>query len=640
MNRLQRLVRGVVNKTGLGAYDRILMDRSKGIDDTNTIMENTYEKLDLVFSCISYTAKAISQVPLYVMKLDKKSDKYFPVGERDPWQKLLDQPNYMTSKVSFVTSILSYLLLDGIVAIIPFPPSLKETPSSLWCVPWKFCSYKLDLNGHLVNWEYKPNRDNGPKHLFKPHELFQVKFWNPDNQMEGWAPIKAGKLPIMETYKSSQWNTRFFDQGATPGGVLSTPQKLNKDTIELIRDQWTQRHEGYGQSHKIAVLHQDLKYQSTGISQKDMDFANLRNLSREAIMQVFGMKKVIMGITEGLNYAVAREQRKEWWNGTCLPIMRMVSDALTFGLFRNETVYDTYYNYRVQFDISSIEALHEDYAVKVKTSEGLFRMGVSFEDINDMLELGFEKRDWHKLSYVPVNMMCVNYKDVGRENPNAGNSPDGQPDLPPEPIPNEDPYADSTAASLIEFVKKDWDKQFNYMVSVIESNMKPFTKQLAGRLRRLVFDMRTKSLKIVLEKEGDLKQKAQLINFNFELERTLVNVREPWLGMSNWIGQFIITEKVDSNPANVMNEGIIEELFKGFSNTVAVLVEEKKDDVTTILLTKQNQEEVAKEIRSLFNLSLTQVWPLVKEEIRRLSRLYLVESARPSGGDDELHNQE
>lgn len=642
MSRLSRLVTGVANiaSKDLGAYDRILMERLRGYGSTSGegVLDEAYQKVDLVFSCISYTAKAIAQVPLLVVKKGK-NDKFDPVSESDEWQTLIDHPNYMTSKVQFVTSIISFLLLDGCVAIIPFPPSFSSSPDSLWVVPWKYCEYKLDRNGHLEKWIYRPKGHEGPSYDLAPNELFQVKFWNPKNPLEGMAPIEAGKLPVLELYKSSDYNQRFFDQGAIPGGVLSTPQPLKQGDVDMVKAQWAEKHQGFQKRWEPAVLHRDLKWQPAGLSQRDMDFVNLRTKSSESIMQIFGMKKVIMGITESLNYATGREQRKEWWNGTCLPLMRLICDALTYGLFRQSTQKPVrkLNNYRIQFDISSIEALHEDFASKIKTAEAMFRMSIPMEEINSHLELGLDPQPWYSLAYVPAAMLCVNYKDVGRDNPNE---PAGEeiPDEPGDvPVDNPNPtISDSQSPRGMDVLIEHYNMTQEHQITrFVDENLNPHVKStiktLTGRLRRGVFDMRAKTLQCILGEGKTDVEARRLIEttcFQSELSTIKKGVVNSWEELVNKIEWVINFDDKNTNPTKEKvdmpdSRAIKATWLSDFFTEIQKLVYRKKQSVLKILEDSDSLEAAATEIRGMFNRSLNEIGPMVKAEVRRIVVLVL-----------------
>ena len=453
--------------------------------DEEGVMNDVYSGVELAYSCISYTAKAIAQVPLHLMKYSRTGNE--PVPDTHPLQRVIDRPNYMTNKILFIEGIIVNWLIDGNVCVIPFPT--PAVPDSLWIVRWKFMGYELDTKtGHLVNWVYKPRGVPGPKLL--PEDVLHLKFHNPNDPIEGMAPSTAGRLPILEFYKSSRYNQAFFDSGAMPGGVLSSPNKLHNDVIEKTRAQWREKHQGYQKAHEIAILQQGLTYQAVVPSHKDMDFIELRKSDEDAIMRIYGMKKTILSKSDTANYAISREERKEWWMGTCLPLMRMIADSLTFGLIPRGQ------NLRYEFDTTVIEALHDDTDTAVKTMERLFRMGFTRNELNRRFHMGFDEVAWGKTAFVPVNMMPVNQGPI--VNP-------GQQIADP-------PGVDAPVNNQFQEAQKVLTDGFPNFVTLCN----PDTNCFADKYRKFFFDMRSKCLR-VFRNEG--VESFMNISFDDEITR-------------------------------------------------------------------------------------------------------------------------
>ena len=346
MNRLGRLLTTV--KSVIDFPQNWLYVKGEPPDEEG-VMNDVYTGVELAYSCISYTAKAIAQTPLRLMKFSRTGSD--PAPDNHPLQKVITRPNYMTNRILFLEGVIVNWLIDGNVCIIPFPT--PTIPDSLWIARWKYMDYVTDSKtGHLIGWEYRPSDNQSPIKL-KSEDVLHLKFHNTNHTIEGLAPATAGRLPILEFYKSSRYNHAFFDSGAMPGGVLSAPGKVHNDVIEKTRAQWREKHQGYRKAHEIAILQQGMTYQGVSPSHKDMDFIELRKSDEDAIMRIWGMKRTILSKAENLNYAIAKEERKEWWMGTCLPLMRMIADALSFGLIPSGQ------NLRYEFDITTIVNTHD-----------------------------------------------------------------------------------------------------------------------------------------------------------------------------------------------------------------------------------------------------------------------------------------
>ena len=506
MNRLSR----IMYTLGAKSWDSIWLRNKEheifGKDEG--LFKEPYRKSDLIYICISTTAKAISQVPLNVMQVNR-SGELEAVPEDDPWAKIFKKPNPIMDTFSFVESLVSYILLDGDVWVVPYPDDYREMPEALYVVHKKHMEPIKDKNtNQLVGWRYLPNLGNNrqaQKIDFDPFAVSHSWLWNPYDPIMGMAPLEAGKISITTDYKSAKFNQLFFEQGASVGGIVSTENKLTNMQWERLRQQFEARHAGYEQSHKMMVLDGGLEYNATVPTHKDMSFGDLRSLDKERILQIYGMKKAIISVTDDLNYATSREQRKSWWQDTNLPLMRLVLSALNFTFF--EIRQDTR---RLVFDEDSIEALQEDFNDRVDTGVKLFDMGFTANEINQKLELGFEQTDWRDIPYVKT---AVTPADPEEEEPEEPPEPE-EPEIPEEPEEPEEPLEpEEEEATVVTKDKYDivWRK-------VIKSTEK-LEKDFEGKIKKAFFKMRQAILAWL---NGQGKSKAD--DIPFQLNRPIRDI--------------------------------------------------------------------------------------------------------------------
>ena len=52
---------------------------------------------------------------------------------------------------------------------------------------------------------------------------------------------------------TEQYGARFFKNDARPGGVLTTPKKLDKESRKNIEDSWNKAHAGSANAHAERV---------------------------------------------------------------------------------------------------------------------------------------------------------------------------------------------------------------------------------------------------------------------------------------------------------------------------------------------------------------------------------------------------
>ncbi|MCK5139694.1 MAG: phage portal protein, partial [Thermodesulfovibrionia bacterium] len=476
MNRLQ-LLKQAMTKSVIGDW----FIRNMGMPDSDrVILDQAYSMSDLVYICVSTTARAISQVPLLLGTINNKGEWEELSNPADAGlMNLTVRPNYLMDYSSFIESIVSFLLLDGNAWVVPFPPD-DATPISWWVVQKKFMSpLKNEQTGQLEGWHYKPSEEDAFR--LEIGQVAHIFFWNPYDPLLGFAPLEAGKLSITTDYKAAKFNQIFFDQGATIGGVLSSEQNLNDAQVKRLKEEIDKKYSGYDKAHRMLILEGGLKYTQTAFSHKDILFPEVRGLDKERILQIFGMKKAILSVTDDLNKATAWQQEKAWWTGTNIPIMRMIESAFNFTFFEKMGI-------EARFDLASIEALQRDFADKVEIGNKLLLMGYTPNEINQRLELGFEDKDWRDYIWKKTSERAI-----------GDDSPAVEEDRPPEPLviePEEEPpllpepeEEESIIIPKIE-LKPDFQQRGEMLWKDMVKQARPIEKIFKSKTKKMFFTWR------------------------------------------------------------------------------------------------------------------------------------------------------
>jgi SPP1 gp7 family putative phage head morphogenesis protein len=121
-----------------------------------------------------------------------------------------------------------------------------------------------------------------------------------------------------------------------------------------------------------------------------MEFSTLRDWTRQTILTVFGVTKTVLGISDDVNRANAKEALRVFWEITVLPIVMFLEDEIGHKMLRRAEGMGS--DYRVKFDISGVSVLKEDVDSKVDrvlklATEG----GLSLRDAAVVAE-------WHTLA--------------------------------------------------------------------------------------------------------------------------------------------------------------------------------------------------------------------------------------------------
>ena len=155
MNRLEKIKRAVVQKLSLD--DIFIRNMGGALDKDSDILSGAYTNSDLVYICVSTTARAISQVPLMLGKRRPDGEWVEIDTGIENWENVLKRPNLIQDYQSFIESIVSLLLLDGNAWVTQYPFEMTGEPFSLWVIQRKYMSPLRGSNGKLMGWQYKPS---------------------------------------------------------------------------------------------------------------------------------------------------------------------------------------------------------------------------------------------------------------------------------------------------------------------------------------------------------------------------------------------------------------------------------------------------------------------------------------------------
>jgi HK97 family phage portal protein len=102
-------------------------------------------------------------------------------------------------------------------------------------------------------------------------------------------------------YLSAEWNRNFFANSAVPGGVIEVVDTLGDRDFNRLQMQWGETHKGVSNAGRVGILEGGAKWVDSTISQRDMQFVELLNTSREVIREAFGFPKAMTGDVADVN---------------------------------------------------------------------------------------------------------------------------------------------------------------------------------------------------------------------------------------------------------------------------------------------------------------------------------------------------
>ena len=373
-----------------------------------------YLKNAIVYRCVNEISKGASAVPFMLKAGDE-------IIEEHPLIDLLMRPNPLQSYSEFFNSLFGYILLSGNAYILKtgsdmgLPKELHQLrpdriniKGSGKPIPEK---YEYMVNGR-VSQTYMIDQENGFS------ELKHIKLWNPLDDYYGLSPMSAAAVEVDQFNMASKHNVNLLSNGARPSGaVIFKPQDDQGFAVNLTESQRQQlltdlnnRVSGAGNAGRPMLLEGDFDWKEMGLSPKDMDFLNLKNMSATDIALCFGVPSQLVGVPDSQTYSNVAEARLALYEETIIPHLRKISSDLNEWLV---PLFDD--RLTLEFDIDAIPALSERVKRTYENVTSAVREGIMTRN-EARQQLGLEPINGADDLYISANLFPIG--DEGVDKPN------------------------------------------------------------------------------------------------------------------------------------------------------------------------------------------------------------------------------
>lgn len=114
----------------------------------------------------------------------------------------------------------------------------------------------------------------------------------------GLSRIQLGSRAIELGLAAEDYAARFFGNGTSLSGILSTDQSLTQDSADRLKARWKEKVGGLSKAHDIAVLDNGAKFLPVSIPAKDAQLLETRQSSVGDIATLFGLPPHAIGDVE------------------------------------------------------------------------------------------------------------------------------------------------------------------------------------------------------------------------------------------------------------------------------------------------------------------------------------------------------
>jgi HK97 family phage portal protein len=135
----------------------------------------------------------------------------------------------------------------------------------------------------------------GAKKVALPAEdIVHIPFMSMPGGTRGLSAIEYGGVSFALALAAMDYGQKFFAQGASPGYLLTTEQKLGRDEIERIAEKFLVEHAGLSNSHLPLILDGGMKAEKIQSTPDDAQYLQTLEYARSTIASYFGVPPFLM----------------------------------------------------------------------------------------------------------------------------------------------------------------------------------------------------------------------------------------------------------------------------------------------------------------------------------------------------------
>lgn len=381
LTRVWRGAVGLKSTIQMNPEDRrlaLIMAEYLGTDEEKTL-RSPYRQLPVVYACIQAKARNIAKVP-FVLHEEGSGD----VIESGPLVDLFANPNKVTSRYELWQGIVISLDTGGEFFLYPEPKTDKDgIPTGLWVIPPTWVETWKTSGGAWLGWTMKRGKD---RLNVAADEMIHGKYWNPEDELRGLAPIKSLALPSAIHWNALRYSRLFFENDATPSVVLESEKGLTLKQEKELQEKLYEKRRGVEKAHGFLILG-GMTAKTIAPANKDIQLLEMLNASIDQVCMAFGVPKTELSLYGDVNRATAFTQDRSFWTKTLVPLGTLIADEINRDFLKRFGVYG-------EFDWSKVDAIRYDLVDKVDAAVKLVSIGFTPNEVNDRLDLGFEDQPW------------------------------------------------------------------------------------------------------------------------------------------------------------------------------------------------------------------------------------------------------
>ncbi len=370
-------------------------------------LTSAYEQVVWVYRAINVLAEQVANVPF-------RFSTGLPGGENliqgGPLAEFYARPNPQLNRFQYWELRVMWLMLRGECFRVPIferdaGTGRRRLAAVLLPDPARFVPVVEDHQ--LLGWRYTGCGTREPlcSQVFLPEEVWFEKLPNPFDFWRGLPPLALARVAAETDYAAGTFMKELMENNGEAGLIVRAEKPLTPSQEEQLRATLRQRKRGGGFPDRAIVVAACNEIVRPQLLSSDLQFLENRKFSRTEICAAFGVPEEIVATTDAAKYDVMSGARLNFIENRVAPFCRRLEaeEMVTVRSLEARAV--------GWFDLESLPILQEARRARLATAKAGFDMGIPFNDLNQVLDLGFRPLPWGNDGYLPAKLRRAGARD-------------------------------------------------------------------------------------------------------------------------------------------------------------------------------------------------------------------------------------
>ena len=365
--------------------------------DTEVAIEQGLKASAIFYACVNRRAQSVSAVPWKAYR--RTRDGELVEAPESPLHALINNPNPDFSWAELMEHMSHHIDLAGNAYWSIIRAGNEGRPVEVW--PLLPQGIKIQ-GGRTQLIDFYRYQLRGTTRDIQSQDMVHVKTVNPNDFLFGMPTIQAAGRAVDVDREASMWQLNsMHNRGISDYAIIIDPD-TSPEQIQRLKELHKEKQAGATNARQPFLTTRDIK--TLNQTAVELDFVASREKVWAEICAAMGVPGPMINLMENATLANAETSRRIFWVDTIIPLLRMIKGQLQVQLARQfgpEWVID--------YDVSDVEALREDYGKKLEEARALFAMGVPFNVINEKLQLGIDPIPGGDVGYLPSSLLPTDF---------------------------------------------------------------------------------------------------------------------------------------------------------------------------------------------------------------------------------------